>query len=64
MQVYRRFVQLGAVPLVEPVWADEQHDLGVDGLIDPWLKKFWTASAHLTTKPHLPPLPDVMPPPR
>lgn len=55
---------MGARKLIEPVWADEQHDLGVDGLIDPWMEKFWTASAHLTTNPLRPPLPDVMPSPK
>ncbi|XP_022669881.1 NADPH-dependent diflavin oxidoreductase 1-like isoform X2 [Varroa jacobsoni] len=63
-KVFRRLIQLGARKLIEPVWADEQHDLGVDGLIDPWMEKFWTASAHLTTNPLRPPLPDVMPSPK
>lgn len=37
----RRLDQLGAKCGVEPLHADEQHELGADGMIDPWLEGFW-----------------------
>ena len=42
-KVYRRFAQLGAHMLVDPVYCDDQHYLGTDGLLDPWLDALWKA---------------------
>ncbi|XP_064465574.1 NADPH-dependent diflavin oxidoreductase 1-like [Ornithodoros turicata] len=40
-RLHRRLTQLGAKALAEPVYADDQHELGPDGMIDPWLENFW-----------------------
>ncbi|KAJ8285721.1 hypothetical protein GJAV_G00030160 [Gymnothorax javanicus] len=37
----KRLMQLGANTLLSAGLADDQHDLGPDGTIDPWLKAFW-----------------------
>lgn len=37
----RRLEQLGAKCELEPIYADEQHELGTDGMVDPWLEGFW-----------------------
>lgn len=42
-KVHRRLLQLGAVPLVPPVWCDEQHPYGLEGDLDPWLDALWAA---------------------
>lgn len=40
-RLHRRLVQLGARCLLDPLYADEQHELGTDGMLDPWLEEFW-----------------------
>eukprot|EP00112_Aurelia_sp_Birch-Aquarium-sp1_P018730 Seg4510.1 transcript_id=Seg4510.1/GoldUCD/mRNA.D3Y31 product="NADPH-dependent diflavin oxidoreductase 1" protein_id=Seg4510.1/GoldUCD/D3Y31 len=40
-KIFRRLIQLGANPITKPGYADDQHDLGIDGVIDPWLKNLW-----------------------
>lgn len=40
-RLHRRLVQLGAQCLLDPLYADEQHELGTDGMLDPWLEEFW-----------------------
>lgn len=40
-KLYRRLLQLGGSPILPPVYGDDQHDLGPDAVIDPWLKEFW-----------------------
>ncbi|KAJ2719680.1 NADPH-dependent diflavin oxidoreductase 1 [Coemansia sp. Benny D115] len=42
-RLYRRLVQLGARPLVPRGDGDDQHYLGPDGALDPWLDGLWTA---------------------
>ncbi|KAI9501085.1 hypothetical protein BX070DRAFT_195190 [Coemansia spiralis] len=37
----RRLAQLGAAPMIERGDGDDQHYLGVDGALDPWLDKLW-----------------------
>lgn len=37
----KRLLQLGANALLPVGLADDQHDLGADAVIDPWLKAFW-----------------------
>ncbi|KAL2100070.1 hypothetical protein ACEWY4_004464 [Coilia grayii] len=37
----KRLLQLGANALLPVGLADDQHDLGSDAVIDPWLKAFW-----------------------
>uniref|UniRef100_A0A3B4CYH7 NADPH-dependent diflavin oxidoreductase 1 n=1 Tax=Pygocentrus nattereri TaxID=42514 RepID=A0A3B4CYH7_PYGNA len=40
-KLYKRLLQLGANALLPVGLADDQHDLGPDGVIDPWLISFW-----------------------
>ena len=54
----RRLQQLGARMISDIGLADEQHSLGLDGVIDPWLEKLW--SQLLDVYP-LPPGKDIIP---
>lgn len=38
-KLYRRLCQLGAIPLTELGLADDQHELGIDGALDPFRQK-------------------------
>lgn len=40
-KLHKRLLQLGAQPLLEPCLGDEQHDLGQDAAVNPWLEEFW-----------------------
>lgn len=40
-KLYKRLLQLSAKPLIELASADEQHPLGLDSTIDPWLTSLW-----------------------
>lgn len=40
-KLHKRLVQLGASVLLPVGLADDQHDLGSDAVIDPWLSSFW-----------------------
>ncbi|KAF9202263.1 NADPH-dependent diflavin oxidoreductase 1 [Haplosporangium sp. Z 27] len=40
-KLYKRLLQLGAKPFYEPGYADDQHYLGVDGTLGPWLTGLW-----------------------
>ncbi|XP_028273698.1 NADPH-dependent diflavin oxidoreductase 1 [Parambassis ranga] len=40
-KLYKRLIQLGASLLLPVGLADDQHDLGSDAVIDPWLTSFW-----------------------
>ncbi|KAI0819009.1 riboflavin synthase domain-like protein [Irpex lacteus] len=61
----RRLLSLGATQLIERGDADDQHHLGIDGALDPWIEKL---SNELLVAFPLPPglevLPDGKPPPR
>jgi len=37
----RRLLNLGGVALLDPGYADDQHDLGVDAVVDSWLSTLW-----------------------
>ncbi len=39
--VRRRLLQLGGMALQPAGLGDDQHDLGPDAVVDPWLKNFW-----------------------
>ncbi len=39
--MYRRLLQLGGLPLQAAGLGDDQHDLGPDAAVDPWLRSFW-----------------------
>uniref|UniRef100_A0A8C3ALA1 NADPH-dependent diflavin oxidoreductase 1 n=1 Tax=Cyclopterus lumpus TaxID=8103 RepID=A0A8C3ALA1_CYCLU len=40
-KLHKRLLQLGASILLPVGLADDQHDLGSDAVIDPWLTSFW-----------------------
>ncbi|XP_041667703.1 NADPH-dependent diflavin oxidoreductase 1 [Cheilinus undulatus] len=40
-KLHKRLLQLGANALMPAGLADDQHDLGSDAVIDPWLLSFW-----------------------
>ncbi|XP_037089133.1 NADPH-dependent diflavin oxidoreductase 1-like isoform X2 [Pollicipes pollicipes] len=40
-RLHRRLLQLGAAPLLAPALGDDQHDLGPDAAVDPWLTQLW-----------------------
>ncbi|KAJ1728216.1 NAPDH-dependent diflavin reductase [Coemansia biformis] len=40
-RLFRRLTQLGAQPIVDRGDGDDQHYLGVDGALDPWLAGLW-----------------------
>ncbi|KAJ1667448.1 NAPDH-dependent diflavin reductase [Coemansia sp. RSA 1813] len=45
-RLHRRLAQLGATPVVERGDGDDQHYLGLDGALDPWLRDLWEALLH------------------
>ncbi|KAK6621939.1 hypothetical protein RUM44_001746 [Polyplax serrata] len=47
----RRLSNLGGTPLLDTGLADDQHDLGIDAVVDPWLKKFWMTVGTLHNLP-------------
>lgn len=46
-KLFRRLEQLGGSSLLPVGLADEQHELGSDAAIDPWLTKFWARLMYL-----------------
>jgi len=62
----RRLLQLGAIQLQPPGLGDDQHDLGPDFVIDPWLEKFWNLALQMyPLPPGMEPVgKDVLPPPK
>ncbi|KAH0503611.1 NADPH-dependent diflavin oxidoreductase 1 [Microtus ochrogaster] len=40
-KLHRRLLQLGASALLPPCLGDDQHELGPDAAIDPWLGDLW-----------------------
>ena len=47
----KRLVQLGGIQLLPPGLGDDQHDLGPDFVIDPWLESFWNLALQLYPLP-------------
>lgn len=43
----KRLVQLGGEELLPIGLADDQHNLGIDAVIDPWIKKLWEEIANV-----------------
>jgi len=62
----RRLAQLGGTQLLSPGLADDQHDLGQDFVIDPFLQQFWGLALQLyPLPPGIEPLPrHLLPPPK
>ncbi|CAG0894050.1 unnamed protein product [Cyprideis torosa] len=61
-RLHRRLLQLGGSALCEVGLADEQHDLGQDFVIDPWLKNLWNILlARLPLPPNRKPLDPEVP---
>nr|XP_023653136.1 NADPH-dependent diflavin oxidoreductase 1 isoform X2 [Paramormyrops kingsleyae] len=50
-KLHKRLLQLGASILLPVGLADDQHDLGPDGVIDPWLTAFWEKALSLYPPP-------------
>ncbi|KAL0965114.1 hypothetical protein UPYG_G00276980 [Umbra pygmaea] len=50
-KLHKRLLQLGASMLLPVGLADDQHDLGADGVIDPWLVSFWESLTALYPAP-------------
>lgn len=46
-KLHKRLKQLGSKPIVPLGLADDQHDLGVDGALDPWLQGLWSIVSEL-----------------
>ena len=65
-RLHKRLVQLSAKPLLNIGLGDDQHDLGPDAVIDPWLADFWQKALSLMPLPEgLTPIPaNVTPPPK
>lgn len=42
-KLYKRLLQLGGEAILDPGYADDQHDLGADAVVDPWISKLWNA---------------------
>ena len=57
-KLYRRLVQLGGTPLLPLSLGDDQHELGPDATIDPWLDRLWSELMMLYP---LPPGVDIIP---
>ncbi|XP_010562921.1 NADPH-dependent diflavin oxidoreductase 1 isoform X4 [Haliaeetus albicilla] len=65
-KLHKRLLQLGGNPLLPVALGDDQHDLGPDAVVDPWLLALWDKILALYP---LPPgleiiSPDVRPPPK
>ncbi|NXG08222.1 NDOR1 oxidoreductase, partial [Sakesphorus luctuosus] len=65
-KLHKRVLQLGGNPLLPVALGDDQHDLGADAVVDPWLLALWDKILALYP---LPPgleiiSPDIRPPPK
>lgn len=50
-KLHRRLLQLGGQPLLNIGLADEQHDLGADAVVDPWILNLWIKLSDLCPLP-------------
>jgi len=50
-KLHRRLLQLGGTPVQAVGLADDQHDLGPDAVIDPWLDGLWQQMLQLSPLP-------------
>ncbi|NXX44974.1 NDOR1 oxidoreductase, partial [Tricholaema leucomelas] len=51
-KLHKRLLQLGGNPLLPVALGDDQHDLGPDAVIDPWLLALWDRILALYPLPH------------
>lgn len=58
-KLFKRMQQLGAIPLLDRGDGDDQHELGIDGALDPWIDKLWSSINEKFTIPHFNLLNDV-----
>lgn len=65
-KLHRRLLQLGGQPLLNIGLADDQHDLGADAVIDPWILDLWSKLSDLCPLPDgvIPLDKDILCPPR
>lgn len=40
-KLYKRLIQLGAMPLLDACLCDEQHSQGIEGAFSKWINQFW-----------------------
>lgn len=57
-KLFKRLLQLGGTPLLPRGDGDDQHALGLEGALDPWLQQLWDI---LLTKYPLPEGVSVLP---
>ncbi|KAJ3251943.1 NADPH-dependent diflavin oxidoreductase 1 [Chytriomyces hyalinus] len=50
-KLYKRMIQLGAIPIIPRGDGDDQHPLGLDAEFDPWCLKLWAAIDELSPPP-------------
>ena len=50
-KLYRRLLQLGGKPLLHLGLADDQHDVGADAVVDPWIVDLWSKLSDLYPLP-------------
>jgi equilibrative nucleoside transporter 1/2/3 len=65
-KLHRRLLQLGGQPLLHIGLADEQHDLGADAVVDPWIHDLLSKLSDLYPLPDgvIPLDKDILCPPR
>ncbi|KDR16972.1 NADPH-dependent diflavin oxidoreductase 1 [Zootermopsis nevadensis] len=65
-KLHRRLLQLGGQPLLHIGLADDQHDLGANAVIDPWINDLWRKLSDLYPLPDgvVPLNKDILCPPR
>lgn len=63
-KLHKRLLQLGAKPILDPALGDDQHDMGLDAAINPWLENLWPMILQMFPLPEgIQPLsPDFLPP--
>lgn len=63
-KLHKRLLQLGAKAILDPALGDDQHDMGLDAAINPWLENFWQKTLQMFPLPvGVQPLtPDFLPP--
>lgn len=50
-KLHKRLEQLGGSAIMSAGLGDEQHDLGADAVVDPWLREFWEKALSLYPLP-------------